>query len=172
MFPSLIAPLPPSLSAFSALAQVTIVKTVPSTSVPTATSPPPVTLRLLVCLPNMIYVANGDIATDSVPLELVIYVIEEVTLFKIVCLMFFPLSRLPISLGIPPTLDRSMPHGVLIEPGVRLYEGGNVKICLLYNGIFLFSLFRHTHILFGMCSYDWAHCLVLLSSSNSSFIEL
>ena len=65
-----------------------------------------------------------------------------------------------------------MPCGVLVEPGVRLYEGGNVTICLLTNGILLFSFFRHTHLLFGMCSYDWVHCLILLSSSNSAFIEL
>ena len=75
-------------------------------------------------------------------------------------------------LGIPLTLDRSSPHGVLIEPGVRLYKGGNATICLLTHGIFLLSFFHHTHILFGMCSDNWVHCLILLSSSDSSFIEL
>ena len=172
MFPSLVTPPLLSLSAFGALAQVTIVRTAPSMSVPIATSPPLVTLRLLVCPPNATYVADGDIATDSVPLELVTYVIEEATSLTIVCLMFFPLSRLPISLGIPLIQDRCLPHGVLIEPGVRLYEGGNVTICLLTHGIFLLSFFRYTHILFGMCSYDWIHCLILLGPSNSSFIEL
>ena len=90
----------------------------------------------------------------------------------IVHLMFFPLSRLPISLGVPLTPHRSLPRGVLIEPGVRLYKGGNVTICLLTSGIFLFSLHCWTHLLFGMCSYDWVHCLILLGSSNSTFIEL
>ena len=90
----------------------------------------------------------------------------------IVHLMFFPLSKLPISLGIPLTQDRRLPHGILIEPGVRLYEGGNVTICLLSHGIFLLSSFHRTHMLFGMCSYDWIHCLILLESFNSSFIEL
>ena len=124
---------------FGALAQVTIVRTAPSTSVPTATSLPPDTLRLLVCPPNATYVADGDIATNSVPLEFVTYAIEEVTSLTIVCLIFFPLSRLPISLGIPLTRDRLLPHGVLIEPGVQLYEGGNVTVCLLTYGIFLLS---------------------------------
>ena len=87
-------------------------------------------------------------------------------------LLFFPLNRLPISLGIPLTQDRHLPHGVLIEPGVRLYEGGNVTVCLLSHGIFLLSFLRRTHLLFGMCSYDWTHCLILLSTLNSSLIEL
>ena len=172
MSPLLIALPLLSLNAFGALAQVTIARTAPSTSAPIATSPLPDTLRLLVCPPNVTYVADGDIAIDSVPLELVTYVIKEVMSLTIVCLMFFPLSRLPISLGILLIQDRCLPHGVLIEPGVRLYEGGNVTICLLTHGIFLLSFFRRTHILFGMCSYDWVHCLILLSLSNSSFIGL
>ena len=147
-------------------------RTAPSTSVPTATSLPPDTLRLLVCPPNATYVADGDIATNSVPLEFVTYAIEEVTSLTIVCLIFFPLSRLPISLGIPLTRDRLLPHGGLIEPGVQLYEGGNVTVCLLTHGIFLLSFLRCTHLLFGICSYDWVHCLILLSPLNSSFIEL
>ena len=152
--------------------QVTIAKIVPSTSAHIATSPPQDTLKLLVCLPNATFVADGDIALDSVPLECVTYVTEEAMSLMIARLLFFPLNRLPISLGILPTQDRHLPHGVLIEPGVRLYEGGNVTVCLLYHGTFLFSFLRHTHLLFGMCSYDWVHSLILLSSLNSSFIEL
>ena len=172
MSPSLVAPLLPLLSAFGALVQVTIVRTAPSTSAPIASSLPPDTLRLLVCPPSATYAADGNIAIDSAPLEFVMYAIEEATLLMIVCLMFFPLSRLPISLGISLIQDRHLPHGILIEPGVRLYEGGNVTVCLLTHGIFLLSFFRHTHILFGMCSYNWVHCLILLSPFNSSFIEL
>ena len=47
-----------------------------------------------------------------------------------------------------------------------------VTVCLLSHGIFLLSFLRHTHLLFGMCSYDWTHCLILLSTLNSSLIEL
>ena len=47
-----------------------------------------------------------------------------------------------------------------------------VTVCLLSHGIFLLSFLRRTHLLFGMCSYDWIHCLVLLSSINSSLIKL
>ena len=168
MSPSLVAPLPPLPNAFGALAQVTIART----PVPTATSPLQDTLRLLVCPPNATYIANGDIPINSVPLEFVMYAIEEAMSLTIVCLIFFPLSRLPISLEIPLTRDRRVPHEVLIEPGVRLYEGGNVTVFLLTNGIFLLSFLRRSHILFSMCSYDWVHCLILLSPLNSSFIKL
>ena len=120
----------------------------------------------------MVFAVDGDIVTDSVLPGLVTYAIEEATSLMIFHLMFFPLSRLPISLGVPLTPDRSLPHGVLIEPGVQLYKGGNVTIGLLTSGIFLFSLLRWTHLLFGMCSYNWVHCLILLDSSNSVFIEL
>ena len=47
-----------------------------------------------------------------------------------------------------------------------------VTVHLLYHGIFLFSVLHRTHLLFGMYFYDWIHTLILLSSLNSSFIEL
>ena len=154
------------------MVQVTIVKTVPSTSALTATPPPQDTLKPLVCLPNATFAADGDIAPDFVPHEFVTYVTEEATSLTIARLLFFPLNRPPISLGSLPTRDRHLPRGVLIEPGVRLYEGGNVTVHLLYHGIFLFSVLHRTHMVFGMYSYDWIHTLILLSSLNSSFIEL
>ena len=154
------------------MVQVTIVKTVPSTSAPTATPPPQDTLKPLVCLPSATFAADGDIAPDFAPHECVTYVTEEATSLTIARLLFFPQNRPPISLGSLPTRDRLLPRGVLIEPGVRLYEGGNVTVHLLYHGIFLFSVLRRTPMLFGMYSYDWIHTLILLSSLNSSFIEL
>ena len=154
------------------MVQVTIAKIVPSTSAHTATPPPQDTLKPLVCLPNATFAADGDIAPDFVPQEYVTYVTKEATSLTIARLLFFPLNRLPISLGTLPTQDRHLPRGVLIEPGVRLYEGGNVTVYLLYHGTFLFSFSRCTHLLFGMFSYEWVHSLILLSPSNSSFIEL
>ena len=154
------------------MVQVTIVKTVPSTSAPTAIPPPQDTLKPLVFLPNATFAADGDIAPDFVHHESVTYVTEEATSLMIARLLFFPLNRPPISLGSLPTRDRLLPHGVLIEPGVRLYEGGNVTVHLLYHGIFLFSFLHRTHLLFGMYSYDWIHTMILLSSLNSSFVEL
>ena len=85
-----------------------------------------------------------------------------------------------------PNLDQEQP----LSSGVTVGEGNeaeqselaadretwgvtkDVTVCLLYHDIFLFSFLRCTHLLFSMCSYDWVHCLILLSSLNSSFIEL
>ena len=55
---------------------------------------------------------------------------------------------------------------------VSNYSRPVVTVCLLYHGIFLFLFLRHTHLLFGIYSYDWIQCLILLSPFNSSFIEL
>ena len=54
----------------------------------------------------------------------------------------------------------------------ELIDLPNVTVHLLHHGIFLFSFLRRTHLLFGMYSYDWVHTLILLSSLNSSFVEL
>ena len=105
----LATPLLPSLNAFGALVQVTIEKTVPSTSVLTVISPPLDILKPLVCLPNATFAVDGDIATDFALPGLVTYAIEEVMSLMIVQLTFFPLSRLPIILGVPLTLDESSP---------------------------------------------------------------
>ena len=110
------------------MVQVTIAKIVPSTSAHTAMTLPQDTLKPLVCLPNVTFVADGNIVPDFVPRECVTYVTKEATSLTIARLLFFPLNRLPISLGILPTRDRHLPRGVLIEPGVRLYEGGNVTV--------------------------------------------
>ena len=65
-------------------------------------------------------------------------------------------------------LDQLNAHlATLVELGVE-----DVTVHLLYHGIFLFSVLRRTHVLFGIHSYDWIHTLILLSSLNSSFIEL
>ena len=60
----------------------------------------------------------------------------------------------------------------MINDYLHRTQGKGVTVYLLSYGIFLLSFLRHTHLLFGMCSYDWVHCLILLSSLNSSFIEL
>ena len=169
---SLTNPLPSLPNAFGALVEVTIEKTAPNTSALTVMSPPPDTLRPLVCLSNVTFAVAGNIVTDSALQGSVTFVIKEVTSLMIVPPIFFSRSRLPISLGLPPRSNWNIPYGVLIEPGVRLYEGGNVMVCLLADGVFLFSFYRRTHDLFGMFSYNWIHCLLLFDSSNTVLIEL
>ena len=169
---SLIALLPFSLSAFGVLVEAIIERTAPTTCTSTVIFPCQDILKLLVWLPNAIFAVIGEIANDSVQPGFVTCANKEVTLLTTVQLTFFSWSRLPISLGLPLPLDRDLPSGVLIKPGVWLYEGGNVTICLLASSVFLFSLHCRTHLLFGMFSYDWIHCLLLFDSLNVSFIEL
>ena len=159
-------------SVFSALVEVIIEKIAPTTSAPIAISPLPVILKPLVCLSNATFAVAGDIVIGSVLPESVTYAIEEVMSLTTVQLTFFSWNRLPISLDLPLCLDRDLPSGVLIEPGVRLYEGGNVTVCLLTNGVFLLSLHQRTHLLFGMFSYDWIHCILLFDSLHVSLIKL
>ena len=45
-------------------------------------------------------------------------------------------------------------------------------ICCIMVSFSFLSFLRRTHLLFGMYSYDWIHTLILLSSLNSSFVEL
>ena len=48
----------------------------------------------------------------------------------------------------------------------------SVMIYLLTSGVFLFSFLCWTHLLFGMFSYNWIHCLLLFDLLNVSLIEL
>ena len=48
----------------------------------------------------------------------------------------------------------------------------HVMVCLLANGVFLFSFYRWTYLLFSICFYDWIHCLLLFDSSNTILIKL
>ena len=96
------------------------------------------TLRLLVCLYNATFAVDGNIVPDSVLPGFVMCAIKEVmSLTIIVQLILFYWSRLSISLDLPLLSDRNSSRRILIEPGVQLYEGGNVMICLLFNGLLL-----------------------------------
>jgi hypothetical protein len=75
-----------------------------------------------------------------VPTDSVICAIQEDMLLTTVHLHTFPLNRPPIFMGLPLTQDRNSPKGILIELGVRWYEGGNVMIHLLHHRVYL-SLF-------------------------------
>jgi hypothetical protein len=42
-------------------------------------------------------------------------------------------------MGLLQTPGRNLPRGILIELGVRLYEGGNVTVQMLHHRMYLFS---------------------------------
>jgi hypothetical protein len=93
----------------------------------------------LALLSNVTFVVNGNIVLASVQPDSVVCTIQEDTLLTTVHLHTFPLNRPPIFMGLLPTWDRICPRGVLIELGVRWYEGGNVTIHILSHRVYLFS---------------------------------
>jgi hypothetical protein len=161
-----------SLNAFGAVVEVIIERTVPTTSVPTATSPLPVILQCHALLSNATFAVDGNMEPDSVQLDYVVCAIQEDTWLTTVRLCTFQSLRPPISLGLLQTPDRNSPRGILIELGVRLYEGGNVTVHILSHRIYLFSFLRRTHLLWGLYSYDWYHCMYLIGSTSFTLFLL
>jgi hypothetical protein len=172
MFQSDASPLPPSPSVFGAVVEVTIERTAPTISAPTAMFPPPVILRRHALLSNATFVVDGDMEPDSVQLDYVVCAIQEDTWLTTVHLHTFQSPRPPISLGLLQTPDRNSPRGILIELGVRMYEGGNVTVHLISHRVYLFSFLRRTHLLWGLHSYEWYHCMYLIGSHSFSLFLL
>ena len=65
-----------------------------------------------------------------------------------------------MQVALPPSPVLS--NGVLIEPGAQWYEGGNVAIFLLFHNLFLLVLSHRSHVLFGMCKYDYVSLLLIV----------
>jgi hypothetical protein len=135
-------------------------------------SPLQVTLSPLVSLSNANFAVDGDMGPAFVLPDSVVCAIQEDMLLTIVHLHTFPLNRPPISTGPPLTQDRISPRGILIELGVRWYEGGNVTIHLLHHRVYLFSFLCKTHLLWGLYSYDWYHCMYLVGPTSFSLFLL
>jgi hypothetical protein len=170
--PSLDDPLPPSPNAFGVAIWVTIERTAPNMSVPTAVSLPLATRFPLVSLSNATFAVDGDIPPAFVLPGCVQYVIDTDMCRATVRLRRFLLNRLPVSLMRPPPSHPDHPRGVLIEPGARLYEGGNVTVFLLFHHILLFSFTRRTHMFLGMFRNDSVHYLLIGDAINPSLILL
>ena len=144
----------------SAFAMVTIGRTVMNTAVPTAIPLLWVTLLNNVLPSSVISVTTGNIAANFVPIKTVEFALYQGTLWVTVllcvfshpsCLPFMEDPHLPLSSLWPE-------RGLLIKPGVQLYEGGNVTIFILFPHILLISFFsRH---------YNWRGCTTL----NNSFL--
>jgi hypothetical protein len=161
-----------SLNVLGAVVEVIIERTAPTTSAPTATSPLPVILQRHALLFNATFAVDGDMEPDSVQLDYVVCAIQEDMWLTTVRLHTFQSLRPPMSLGLLQTPDRNSPRGILIELGVRLYKGGNVTVHILSHRVYLFSFLRRTHLLWGLYSYDWYHCMYLIGSTSFSLFLL
>jgi hypothetical protein len=117
-FPSADSLLPPSPNVFGAVIEVTIERTAPTMSAPTATFLPPAILPWLALLSNATFAVNGNMEPDFVQLDSVVCAIQEDTWLTTVHLHTFQSPRPPISMGLLQTPERNLPRGILIELGV------------------------------------------------------
>jgi hypothetical protein len=79
---------------------------------------------------------------------------------------------------VPPPLDEQcsnniMLQGVGAEPGeLVLKKNVPVTVHILSHRVYLFSFLRRTHLLWGLYSYDWYHCMYLIGSTSFSLFLL
>jgi hypothetical protein len=62
-----------------------------------------------------------------------------------------------------------------LEPDIGMGEGTGgvtVTVHLLSHRVYLFSFLRRTHLLWGLHSYDWYHCMYLIGSTSFSLFLL
>ena len=136
-------PLALSLSAFDVIFSATIERIAHPTCAPIATYPRWDILPPLVFNSNVISVITGDIMIDSVLTESVVFAIPlDTSLMTVQLNIFLPHSR-PQSLE---DFSSVTTRGLIIEPGARLYEGGNVTILFLIV-LFYFSLTLAVYLL-------------------------
>ena len=126
---------------------VIIGRTAWSIVAPTAASPPQVTLLETVSLSNVIIAGTGVTEPNSVPIATVRFVLNRDTSWVIARLNVYPLpSHPPPMEGLPPPpSDGLSEETFVIEPGARLYGGGNITIFFLFRHVllFLFNTSRH-----------------------------
>ena len=169
LMPFDLLPLVPLLSAFDVIFSATIKRTAHHIRAPTAIYPHRDILPLLVFDSNAISVVTGDIVTDSVPTESVVFVIPLATSLMTVQLnICLPHSRLR-SLE---DLNSVTSRGLIIEPGAQLYEGGNVTVLFPYHSVLLFF---HTQCLLtwrGRRLYTNTAYLFFRTASSFCFFDL
>ena len=148
--------------AFSVMAMVTIEKIAQITSALTATLLTPAIHLASVSLSDVTSVATGATQLLTAPITTVEFVLPLGTSLITVRLNISLHSRPPPSMEEHPPLPLNSftEQRLLIESGIRLYEGGNVMIFILYPRILLFSYFSYQH--------TWRTS----SISNTSFLLL
>jgi hypothetical protein len=59
---------------------------------------------------------------------------------------------------------------LLLSPKVRV--SARVTVHILSHRVYLFSFLRRTHLLWGLYSYDWYHCMYLVGPTSFSLFLL
>ena len=149
-------PAPPLLNATFVRILVIMGSLAPCIDAPPVRRQPPVMLPIIVWRPNVISVTDGGTPTryaTSGSVEdatiratwLITALSTRLTNQTLNRLMGEPIQMIMISTPLWMT-TREM---VCVEPGARLYEGGNVTISFLYHVFFLISIVRHPYFSFA-----------------------
>ena len=169
LMPFDLLPLALSQSAFGVIFSATIERIAHPTRVLIATYPHQDILPPLVFNSNVISVITGDIVIDSVPTESVVFAIPlDMSLMTVQLNIFLPRSRLRSLEDFSSITTR----GLVIEPGARLYEGGNVTILFPHCSTLLFT---HTQCLLtwrGRHHYINTSYLFICTLSSFCFFDL
>ena len=112
---------------------------------------------------------TGDIVINSVPTESVVFAIPlDTSLMTVQLNIFLPRSR-------PQSLEDSSSvttQGLIIEPGARLYKGGNVTILFPHRSVLLFTHTRRLLTWRGRCLYHNTSYLFIRTLSSFCFFDL
>ena len=136
--------------------QVTMASPAPCIAAPPVKRQPLVTLPIIVWRPNVISVIDGDTPTRYATFgsveDATIRAMWSITALSthltnqmLNRLMEEPIQTTTISTPLWMTTRRM----IYVEPGARLYEGGNVTISFLYHVFFLISVNRRPYFSFA-----------------------
>ena len=170
-------PTPPTPNVTFAQILVTTGSPAPCTPVPPARSPLWATWHIIVWQPNVISVIDGDTLTKFAIFESA----EDVTpqdMWSITAQSTHLLNQeLTTLMGEPiPMTMTSIPlwmktKGVIcVEPGARIYEGGNVTISFLSHVFFLISVVQRPYFSFAPSYKETDRYLLALPSHSSPLI--
>ena len=137
----------PTQSASTVIITATIVKIVQTIPILIVTHPCPAIPLVFASRSSATSVITGDMQTLSAPTTTVKFAVTLGTSWIIVLLnVFLHPKWQPSMADLPPLLPRSFStRGVLVESGIRVYNGGNVTIFLLHSCILLLSSFSIHH---------------------------
>ena len=163
------------LAAFSVILSVTYERTAPTIHALTATSPPPATLCVVAYLSDATSVVIGDIVTDTVPTVTAGFALNQATSSIYVHLLTYPapfLWRATTNEPLFPGITFWGKPGLTIEPGARLYEGGNVTIYLLFHRLVLFVFSSYFDNWLGDRRYYHSAFLLITGPISFTLIRL
>ena len=171
------APTPPTPNVIIAQISVTTGSPAPCTPVLPVGNPRRATQHIIVWRPSVISVIDGDTLTrfaifgsveDATPWDTWSITVQSIHLpsQKLATLMGGPTPMMMTSI-LSWMTTREM---ACIEPGARMYEGGNVTISFLFHVFFLISVVQHPYFSFSPSYQETNQYLLAFPSYSSPLI--